>query len=97
MPEYEPSPSPEPSDDDNLAADCMSEQTKLEGVEPERVPDAEQTPTTAEYRTFLQHIQDMELVINSHIVTIGGELLSSEMITPSQHEGTRNLNNPLEL
>ena len=92
MPEYKPSPSPEPSDDDNQVADCKSEQTKLEGVEPKCEPYTEQTPTTAEYRTFLQHIQDIELVIRSLIVTIGGELLSSELIMPSQHEEIRNNN-----
>ena len=98
MPNYQPSPSPQPSDGDNQEADiaynrpdtdCTSERAKLEGPLSECVTDAEQTPMTAEYHAFLRHIQDIELLIKSHIVVIGGELLSSKLITHSQYEETR--------
>ena len=99
MPNYQPSPSSEPGDDDKQVgdtafnshdADHTSEQTKL---------DTEQTLAgmTAEYRTFLQHTQDIELLIKSHIAIIGGELLSSKLITHSQYEEISEQSKPLEV
>jgi hypothetical protein len=54
------------------------------------------TKITKEYRTLIRRTADLELGVKMHLITLGAELVSKELITPEQYEETRNRLKPLD-
>ena len=44
----------------------------------------------AEYETLIRHTVDLQLAVKADLVSLGAELVSAGIITPSQYQETRN-------
>ena len=52
---------------------------------------------SVEYRTLLRLTADIELAVKDHLFEIGGKLVASELLTPSQYKEIRNTHNSVDL